>query len=250
MFRYIIFFSALVLSSSCATKSVTIAPLSPDLAQNFSRGKITVVFIDSSKTLNYIIEIYEVLNTTQRTLSSTYRDDWENDIELTELHTRQFAKQGFKVRMFTEIYSKADFNKVKLMHSQYLKDKKTNPNIKITLTKEIKTLLSERRIDHLVLIDWTGYTLLIKSQGLPAEEYATLNYKIFNSKSGNEVWNAAVQSKISIDLKERDGKVYLEKDEFAQFKLEVNKLILSQYTRNKDNIWQLMGIENNASTNN
>jgi len=242
MNQLIISFSLLLLTA-CASTTSDIQMPSEEVAQNISNEKLTVIFIDSNKTLKYIVEIYEVLNTTERKLSTSYRNEWESDAILTDLHTREFAKQGFKVRMFTEIFSKKDLKKVELMYQQYLKESKINPELKLTLTPEVQELLKDRRIEYLVLIDWTDFTLFIKSKGQAAEEFTTTNYKILNRKTGNIVWQGSIQAKLSLDLKDKDGKIYLEENNLAQFKFEVKRLIRSQYTRNKDNLWQLMGLD-------
>ncbi|MFV1982710.1 MAG: hypothetical protein ACC657_04155 [Thiohalomonadales bacterium] len=242
MYRYLAYFFLLSVSGCATTVNTSSPKLSPEVAQNFRQGKISVVFFDVKKTLNYIVEIYEVLNTTERKLSSSYRDDWESDAYLTDLHTRQFAKQGLKVNMFSELFSKADLKLIELFHQQNLRNRKKDPKVKLSLTPEIKEILSERRIKHLVLIDWTGFNLLIKSQGLPAEEFASTHYKIFNVESGNIMWEGSIPARLTLKLK-KDGKIFLEENNFAQFKFEVKRLILSQYTRKENNIWQQLGLE-------
>jgi len=243
MFRIFICLSMLILTS-CAS---TIPTLSTEVLNELRQSRITIVFTDTSKQINYTIEIYEVLNITQRKVSSSYREDWESEEYITNIHTLEFAKNGFKIRMFSEIFSKSDLNKVRQMHQQIIKDNNIEPKIKPILTPEVKELLRERGIEHLVLIDWTGFTLFIQSRGLPAQGMTTTNFKIFNVKSGNVLWQSSSSADITIDLNKMDGRIFLESNELENLKLEVKRLLLSQYNRKENNIWHLFGLNNNPN---
>lgn len=239
MFRFIFCLTMLTVSA-CST---TTPKLSNEALDSLRQGKLIVVFFDSVKQINYIVEIYEVLNITQRIVSSSYKNEWQSDEYITDIHTKEFAIHGFKTRKFLELFSNNDLTKVKVMHQQFLKNTKSNLNIKPILTPEIQNLLSERQIKHLVLIDWTGFSLFIKSQGKSPRELAISNYKIFNTTTGNLIWQGSSHADISTNLQKKDGKVFLEENNYARFKFEIKRLIRSQYTREKNSILQSIGFK-------
>jgi len=242
MFRYLAVFCMLLLLSSCASSTKIIPTLSNEAAASMRQGKMTVVFFDSKETVNYIIEIYEVLNITHRKVNSSYQYDFSTEEFINNIHLREFAKYGLKVRMFSEIFSKKDLEKVRQMQQQLNDEKKSNSETKFKLTTEVKKLLQERQIENLVVIDWSGFSLFIKGRGLPANNITTTNYYVFNVNSGNLAWSGSTTANLPIDLRGKDGRIYLESNDYAQLKYEIKRLLQSLYDPSKNNIWKIMGL--------
>jgi len=223
MLRVIVLLGVALLSA-CVTP-----PMSPESARTLKSGKSAVAFYDVTERINYIEDVYLVLGVAQVASESVYSGIWNSNKDLSAMHAEELAKIGVRVRSVYDALSEAEISGFTAMQKElYALNTSGQDTSAIQLKPLHRDLLLQKGFDYLFWLNWSGYTLHIKTLGLPSLETSNTEYWIFDLKKNSLLWHGTIRATDRLRIKGK-GKVFLEKDDLSGLKTEVTKLTKEIY---------------------
>lgn len=242
MLRVIVLLGAAMLSA-CVT-----APMSPESARTLKSGKSAVAFYDVAERVNYIEDVYLVLGVAQVASESVYSGIWNSNKDLSALHAEELTKIGVQARSIYEALSEAEIAEFTAMQKGFYALNARQDSSAIQLKPLYRDLLLQKGFDYLFWLNWPGYTLHLKTLGLPAMESSHTEYWIFDLKQNSLLWNGSIRASENLRIKGK-GKMFLENDDLSGLKTEVTKLTRETYKIGKnrrhliENVGKRIGLE-------
>jgi len=242
MTRLLTAFGLLLMLSGCAT----LPHLSSSDADRVKNGKSVVLFVDDAQQINYLQDKYYVLAVTQEGSTSVYKGIWDSGKDLSALNADEFSKLGLKTRSAYELFSGQDIER--LLQEQ--RDRSTTQPQQQpagssgpaqasvshaaaaadqTITPQLRQALLDKGQDYLIWATWSGYTLHIQTLGLPPNEQFVLVYRIFDVKKNQLLGGGTSGYLHSVDLEGQTGKDFLEKNNLAGLRSQVEKHIRERF---------------------
>jgi hypothetical protein len=236
------------------TGCASVAPIKPESAAAVRNGATAVVFYDAREQINYIEDKYFVLGVAQVASNSAYRGLWDSNRELSALHADELRKTGLKARSIYDILSEAEITEaaasIKVMYEDLyaaIRDKKP-------LTPSVPAVVSEMLLangyDHLMCINWSGYTLHLQALGLPPLSKMVTGYTFFNlHEKENPIWDGSISTSERTTVEGDSGKIFLESNDLLGLRKEVGRLYRIGYGTQtpdgkvKKSVGQLIGLE-------
>jgi hypothetical protein len=200
----------------------------PDAAR-VKNGKTAVLFVDDVQQINYRQDKYYVLAVTQEGSTSIYKGIWNSGKELSAIHAEEFSKLGLKARSAYELISERDLERLAQQDSDAAAAQPkgaTDP----TLSPQLRQALLDKNQDYLIRVSWTGYTLHIQTLGLPTNEQFLIRYRIFDVKNNKLMGGGDYMYLHSVNLEGQTGKDFLEKDNLAGLRSQMEKHIRARFT--------------------
>lgn len=231
MTRVFAAFGLLLVLAGCAT----LPHLSASDADRVKDGKSAVLFVDDVEQINYLQDKYYVLAVTQEGSTSLYKGIWNSSRDLSAIHADEFSKLGLKARSAYELFGAQDLERLTqedrgryTMRPKQPAGAAADPGQAIT--PELRQALLDKDQDYLIWASWSGYTLHIQTLGLPPNEQFLLRYWIFDVKKNKLLGGGDSMYLHSVDLAGQTGKEFLEKDNLAGFRSQVEKHIRARFT--------------------
>jgi len=239
MSRLLTAFGLLLILTGCAT----IPHLTASDADRVKSGKSVVLFVDNAQQINYLQDKYYVLAVTQEGSTSLYKGIWDSGKDLSALHADEFSKLGLKTRSAYELFSEQD-----IAHLTQAEDRPAlqqpggsgplaalasagsaaNPGQAIS--PELRQALLDKGQDYLIWASWSGYTLHIKTLGFPPDEQFVLVYRVFDVRNDKLLGGGSSMYLHRVDLEGQTGKDFLEKNNLAGLRAQVEKHIRERFT--------------------
>jgi hypothetical protein len=256
----------LLVLAGCAT----LPPMSASDADRMKTGKTTVLFDDEIQQINYLQDKYYVLAVTQEGSTSVYKGIWNSNKDLSALHVDELSKLGLRARSAYELFSEQDVERM-LQEDRDLRlvqpkgtpvststsgntDKPArssglvSANMPVSAEQTISPLLRQSLLDkgqeYLIWATWTGYTLHIQTLGLPPNEQFLLVYRVFDVKKNKLLGGGQTYYLHNVNLEGQTGKDFLEKDNLAGLRSQVEKHIRERFTDPpKASIGKILGLQ-------
>jgi len=256
MFQRVIFiFACALLFSGCAT----VAPLQPEVASKVKQSKVAVVFYDGSEQINYIEDKYLVLGVAQVASNSVYHGVWDSNRDLTTLHTQELGKLGVPATSLYDIFSDVEiaqaYAQLKEMYTRPLSSA-GKPLSAPPVTPQLAQMLIAKGYDHLIAINWTGYTLHLQTLGLPMLSKTQVGFRFLDLTNPQPLlWIGSILIWEEVEIANGTGKDFLEKNDLAGLKAEVARLFHERYRIRTDHggfntsIGQIVGLEPKVASN-
>lgn len=235
-----IFAVSIFFLSGCVS---SLMPMTKQEADNLRQGTTAVAFFDKSLKINYVEDVYRVLAITQNGSSSSYRGIWNSDAMITDAHVKGFRGYGVNAKSAFKILNKKDIMTLQRDKQAIFTGSHAAEGVTHKLNKDVRSILLKKKIENLVLFDWHGFTLHIKTLGLSPQEKFHFNFKIFNVPSGKMVWQGYASSLETVDIGNKGGKAYLERRDLANLKSDIKRMINNRYTAKSGSIGQLIGLQ-------
>jgi len=232
MKRIFVAFGLLLLLAGCAT----VPKLSAGDADRMQAGRSTVLFVDDVEQINYLQDKYYVLAVTQEGSTSVYKGIWNSSDTLSAVNADEFSKLGLKATSAYKLFSEPDLARL-TQEDRYrftMRPKPpatggTTPQAQ-SVTPQLRQALLDKGQDYLIWASWSGYTLHIQTLGLPTNEQFLLRYWVFDLKQNRLLGGGDVGWLHKVDLAGQTGKDFLEKDNLAGFRSQVEKQIRARFT--------------------
>lgn len=231
MTRIFTTFGLLLMLVGCAT----VPKLSAGDADRVQSGRSTVLFVDDIEQINYLQDKYYVLAVTQEGSTSVYKGIWNSSKALSAVNADEFSKLGLKATSAYELFSEPDLARLSQEDRNRFTVRPKPPAAGGTapqaqsVTPELRQALLDKGQDYLIWASWSGYTLHIQTLGLPPNEQFLLRYWIFDLKQNKLLGGGDVSSLHNVDLADQTGKDFLEKDNLAGFRSQVEKHIRARF---------------------
>lgn len=245
IFRVIVIVGIFLLSAC-----VSVPPMKSSLISDLKQGKSAVDFYDGAKEIAYIEDVYLVLAVTQEASKSVYGDLWDNSKELSALHSKELSKLGVRAQSVHDSLSGEEISEFNAMQKKMYGRYKSGPERKtFNLSAEYRSLLLKKGYDYLFWITGPEYLLHMHALGLPAFSTITTTYWIYDLKKNTTIWSGSIKSLEKIELGERTGKEFIEKNNLSGLKDQVIRLTRERYdiSSGKNNYTestgQLLGLE-------
>jgi hypothetical protein len=239
MTRLFTAFGLLLMLAGCAT----LPHLSASDADRVKNGKSVVLFVDNAQQISYLQDKYYVLAVTQEGSTSVYKGIWDSGKDLSALHAAEFAKLGLRARSAYEIFSEQDLERLTQEDNDGSVQPK-QPGPSEAMAPQLRQALLDKGQDYLIWATWGGYTLHIQTLGLPPNEQFVLVYRIFDVKNNKLLAGGQSMYLHKVDLEGQTGKDFLEKDNLAGFRSQVEKHIRERFTDPpKASIGKILGLQ-------
>lgn len=229
MRRILAVIAGLLMLSGCAT----VPKLSASDADRVKSGKTAILFVDDVEQINYLQDKYYVLAVTQEGSTSVYKGIWNSSKELSAVHADEFSKLGLKATSAYDLLVEEDLARLTQHDRQRYTIRAAQPDNGAAsadaVASELRQALLDKGQDYLIWSSWSGYTLHIQTLGLPANQQFLCRYWIFDLR-GNKFLGGGDQMWLQkLDLAGATGKDFLEKDNLAGLRSEVEKLIRTRF---------------------
>lgn len=231
MTRVFAAFGLVLMLAGCAT----VPKLSASDADRVQGGRSAVLFVDDVAQINYLQDKYYVLAVTQEGSTSVYKGIWDSSKDLSAVNADEFSKLGLKAKSAYEIFSEQDLTRL-IQQDRNRFTVQSKPPVGGAaapaaqgLAPELRQALLDKGQDYLIWASWSGYTLHIQTLGLPPNEQFLLRYWIVDVKQNKVLGGGDVGWMHSVDLAGQTGKDFLEKDNLAGFRSQVEKQIRARF---------------------
>jgi len=221
----------------------TIQPMTKQQADTLRQGTTAIAFFDKSKKINYLEDVYRVLAITQNGSSSSYKGVWDSNTMITDAHVKGFRGYGVNAKSAFKVLGKNDLVKIEADNKRIFTGAHAAEGVTHKLDASVRKALLKNKIENLILFDWHGFTLHIKTLGLDAQEKFHFNFKIFNVPSGKMLFQGFTNSLETVDLGKQSGKAYLERKGLANLKADIKRMINNRYTVSKGSIGHVIGLK-------
>jgi hypothetical protein len=231
MTRILAAFTVLLVLTGCAT----VPKLSTSDADRVKGGKSTVLFMDDVEQINYLQDKYYVLAVTQEGSTSVYKGLWNSSKDLSAVHADEFSKLGLQAKSAFELLGEQDIARLtqedKIRYTVQPRQTGGGPAAPAakTITPQLRQALLDKGQDYLIWGSWSGYTLHIQTLGLPPNEQFLLRYWIFDLKQNQFLGGGDVLWLQKVDLGGQTGKDFLEKNNLAGLRSQVEKQIRARF---------------------
>jgi hypothetical protein len=224
MKRILTALSLLIVLAGCAS----VPPLSASDAERVKSGKTAVLFTDGVQQINYLQDKYYVLAVTQEGSTSVYKGIWNSGKDLSAIHADEFSKLGLKAKSAYEFFGEQDLERF-IQQDRDAAAARPKGATDPTLSPQLRQALLDKNQDYLIRVTWSGYTLHIQTLGLPTNEQFLTLYRIFDVKNNKLLGGGDYMYLHSVDLEGQTGKDFLEKDNLAGFRSQVEKHIRARF---------------------
>jgi hypothetical protein len=214
----------LLLLAGCAG----VPRISASDAERMQGGRTAVLFVDDAQQINYLQDKYYVLAVTQEGSTSVYKGIWNSGKDLSAIHADEFSKLGLKAKSAYDLIGAQDLERF-VQEDRDTDAARPKGDAVPTLAPQLRQALLDRNQDYLIRVSWTGYTLHIQTLGLPTNEQFVLVYRIFDVKNNKFMGGGNYMYLHSVDLGGQTGKDFLEKDNLAGFRSQVEKHIRDRF---------------------
>jgi len=238
-FRLIVI-AGLISLTACVS---TIQPMSKQQSDTLRQGTTAIAFFDKSGKINYVEDVYRVLAITQNGSSSSYKGVWDSNSMITDAHVKGFRGYGVNAKSAFKFLKKNDLAILKADKQRIFTGAHAAEGVTHKLSDKVRKALLKNKIENLILFDWHGFTLHIKTLGLDAQEKFHFNFKIFNVPSGKMLFQGYSNSMETVDLGKQSGKAYLERKGLANLKADIKRMINNRYTVSKGSIGHVIGLK-------
>lgn len=228
----------------------TMPKLTADEADRVTGGKTAVLFVDDVEQINYLQDKYYVLAVTQEGSTSVYKGIWNSSKDLSAVHADEFSKLGLKAKSAYEILGEQNVPRLTLNDRIRYTVRATPPvgaaaaNPVQTITPELRQALLDKGQDYLIWASWSGYTLHIQTLGLPPNEQFLLRYWIFDLKQDKLLAGGDCAWLQKVDLAGQTGKEFLENNNLAGFRSQVEKQMRARYREPpKQTVAKVLGLK-------
>lgn len=208
-------------------------------------GKTTVLFQDEAQQINYLQDKYYVLAVTQEGSTSLYKGIWNSNKDLSALHADELAKLGLRAHSAYELFSEKDVARMLQEETELrLAQPKGTPAADQTISPLLRQSLLDKGQDYLIWATWSGYTLHIQTLGLPPNEQFLLVYRVFDVKKNKLLGGGTTYYLHNVNLEGQTGKDFLEKDNLAGLRSQVESHIRERFTAPPNaSIGKILGLQ-------
>jgi hypothetical protein len=224
MKRILVALALLTALAGCAS----VQRLSAPDAARVKNGKTAVLFVDEVQEINYRQDKYYVLAVTQEGSTSVYKGIWNSGKDLSAIHAEEFSRMGLKVKSAYELIGERDLER--FVQQEVAAAAAAKGGTVPTLDPQLRQALLDKNQDYLIRVSWSGYTLHIQTLGLPTNEQFVIRYRIFDVKSNKLMGGGDYMYLHSVNLEGQTGKDFLEKDNLAGLRAQVEKHIRARFT--------------------
>jgi len=218
-------------------------PMTKQQIDTLRQGTTAIAFFDKSEKIRYIEDVYRVLAITQNGSSSSYKGVWNSNTMITDAHVKGFRGYGVHSKSIFKVLGKNDLKNLKADKKRIFTGTHAAEGVTHKLSENVRRALLKKKIENLVLFDWHGFTLHIKTLGLDAQQKFHFNFKIFNVPSGKMLHQGYSSSLETVDLGKQSGKAYLERKGLANLKADIKRMINNRYTVSKGSIGHMIGLK-------
>ena len=218
---------ALVLLTALAGCASVQRLSAPDAAR-VKNGKTAVLFEDDVQEINYRQDKYYVLAVTQEGSTSVYKGIWNSGKDLSAIHAEEFSKLGLKAKSAYELIGERDLER--FVEQEIAAAAAAKGDTVPTLDPQLRQALLDKNQDYLIRVSWSGYTLHIQTLGLPTNEQFVIRYRIFDVKNNKLMGGGDYMYLHSVNLEGQTGKDFLEKDNLAGLRSQMEKHIRARFT--------------------
>lgn len=229
MKRILAAIAVLLILSGCAT----VPKLSESDADRLKSGKSAILFVDDVEQINYLQDKYYVLAVTQEGSTSVYKGIWNSSKDLSAVHADEFSKLGLKATSAYDLLAEQDLARLTQRDRQRYTIRAPQAGSGATsadaVSSELRQALLDKGQEFLIWTSWSGYTLHIQTLGLPANQQFLCRHWIFDLQrnkflgGGDQMWLQ------KLDLAGATGKDFLEKNNLAGLRSEVEQLIRTRF---------------------
>ena len=237
-----------ILLSGCAS----VPPMPTDAAGNIKNSKSVVSFFDVTERINYIEDVYLVLGVAQVTSNSVYSGIWNSNKDLSAVHSEELSKIGVRASSLYDVLSDKEISEITAIQKEMLT--LNSPGVdksELKLNPRYRDILLNKGFNHLFWLTWSGYTLHIKTLGLPTRGSFGTTYWIFDLNSNKLIWSGSFYTTEKVLIVGVTGKEFIEKGNLAGLKSEVTRMTKERYKKisidgqNRKSIGQRIGLEEN-----
>jgi len=225
MTRILAAITVLFLLTGCAA---TLPKVSASDGARVKQGKSAVLFLDDVEQINYLQDKYYVLAVTQEGSNSVYRGLWDSSKQLSSISAEELAKIGipstsvYDLLAGPEVTRLTEADKTRFTFMPRAPGTGKAPRV-TSVSPELRQALLDKGQKHLIWVSWTGYQLHIMTLGLAPTEQFLLRFWVVDLEQNKFLGGGDVRWFAKLDLGEQTGKEFLEANDLAGLKAQVEK---------------------------
>lgn len=190
------------------------------------------MFFDGVERISYLQDVYLVIAMGQVSSSSDYQGLWDSSVDISDVYSQEFSKLGIRAQspyVLMKKKERTDFLAVQKDMLARLMVAKKDQDFSSALDPGLRKWLMAKGYDNLIWVTWSGYLLYIRTLGLSPYESFVMSYWVHDLRNNKVVWTNGIVFRENVDLGERSGKEYLEKDSLSGFKKEVEMMVRERF---------------------